>query len=317
MRGDLMRAFAVDSFGEQGSVRDVQTPAPEPGEVLVRVRAAGVNSVDPWVTKGALKDMMEHRFPLIPGVEASGVVEEVGDGVSGFASGDEVYGVAAKPFFGAGTFAELVTLPSTAIARKPSSVDHAGAAALPHTGLTALAGIETIDPKEGSVLLVVGATGGVGSYFTQLASARGARVVAVAREDNNEYARDLGASETIDYTKGDLVELVKNQYPDGVDGLADFHSDAAGLTKLSAVVRPGGWAVSASNAVDAEVLAQRGLQAANVSRADPGRLGELTRMVDEGRLHTPAITSYPLERAGEALEEIAAGHVRGKLVLAI
>lgn len=312
-----MRAFAIDSFGEQGSVRDVPAPEPEAGEVLVRVRAAGVNAVDPWVTKGSLKDMMEHRFPLIPGVEASGVVEQVGDGVAGYATGDEVYGVSPKPFFGAGTFAEFATLPSTAIAPKPSSVDHAGATALPHTGLTALAAVETVNPKEGSVLLVVGATGGVGSYLTQLASARGARVVAVARAENAEYARELGAAETIDYTKGDLVELVRDGYPEGVDALVDFHSDAVGLAKLSAVVRAGGWAVSASGAVDAEVLAQRGLQAANVSRADPGRLSELTSMVDEGRLRSPAIRRYPLERAGDALEEIAAGHVRGKLILTI
>ena len=197
-----MRAFAISDFGEPGSVRELPVPDPKEGEVLVRLRAAGVNAVDPWVTTGAMKDMMEHRFPLIPGVEGSGVVEALGHGVEGYAVGDEVYGVAAKPFFGAGTFAEFVALPLGAIAPKPSSIDHVGAAALPHTALTAVVAVETIDPKEGQVLLVVGATGGVGSYLTQLAAQRGSRVVAVARGENAEYARELGASETIDYAGG-------------------------------------------------------------------------------------------------------------------
>lgn len=312
-----MRAFAVDQFAEPGSVRELDPPKPDTGEVLVRVHAAGVNVVDPWVTKGALKDAMEHRFPLIPGVEASGVVEALGPGAEGYAAGDEVYGVAAKPFFGAGTFAELATLPVAAIAPKPSSVDHIHAAALPHTGLTALAAVDTIDPKEGQALLVVGATGGVGSYFTQLASARGARVIAVARGENAGYAKELGAAETVDYTKGDLLELVRDAYPDGVDAIVDLVNDATELTRLSDAVRKGGIVASASGAADAEVLAQKGLQAAEIGRANPGRLPELTHKVDEGQLRLPTISTYPLEKAEDGLAEISSGHVRGKLVLTI
>jgi NADPH:quinone reductase len=183
--------------------------------------------------------------------------------------------------------------------------------------LTALVAVERVDPKEGQVVLVVGATGGVGSYLTQLASARGARVVAVARGDNADYARELGAAETIDYTKGEVVKLVRDRYPGGVDAVFDFFDNGAGLTRLSDVARAGAVVVSASGAADAEVLAQKGLQAANVSRADPARLPELTRLVDEGGLSLPAITTYPLDKADHALVEIAAGHVRGKLVLAI
>jgi NADPH2:quinone reductase len=312
-----MRAFAISGFGEPGSVQELPVPDPEQGEILVRLRAAGVNAVDPWVTRGAMKEMMEHRFPLIPGVEGSGVVKALGRGVEGYAVGDEVYGVAAKPFFGAGTFAQFVALPKAAVARKPSSIDHLGAAALPHTALTALVALETVDPKEGQVLLLVGATGGVGSYLTQLAAQRGSRVVAVARGENAQYARELGAAETIDYSKGDLVELVRERYPNGVDALADFFHDAPGLTRLSDVIRPGGIVVSASGAADGEVLAKKGFRAANVSRADPGRLPELAVIVDEGRLKLPAITSYPLEKADVALQEIEAGHVRGKLVLKV
>ena len=113
------------------------------------------------------------------------------------------------------------------------------------------------------------------------------------------------------------MKLVRERYPNGVDALADFFHDAPGLTRLSDVVRPGGVVVSASGAADGEVLAQKGLRGANVSRASPGRLPEVTVMVDEGRLRLPAVTTYPLENADVALEEIGAGHVRGKLVLTI
>lgn len=106
-----MQAFAIENFGETGSVRELPDPKPEAGEVLVRVQTAGVNVVDGWVLHGALKDMMEHRFPLIPGVEAAGVVESIGSDVGDFAEGDRVNGVSLKPFFGSGTFAELATLP--------------------------------------------------------------------------------------------------------------------------------------------------------------------------------------------------------------
>ena len=312
-----MLAFAVDRFGEPGSVRELPTPEPEDGEVLVRVRAAGVNAVDPWVVHGALKDMMEHRFPLIPGVEASGVVEALGSGVDGHAVGDEVFGVAVKPFFGEGTFAELVTLPAVGIARKPSSVDHVSAAALPHTALTAFTAIDEVDPREGQVVLVVGATGGVGSFVTQLAAHRGARVVAVARGEYAEYAQELGASETIDYQTGDLVDLVRSGHPEGLDSIIDLFGDGPTLTRLSELVGAGGWVVSTGGAADLDVLAQRGLQGGNVNRASPERLAELTRLVDEQRLLVPPTRVYHLEEVGEALAEMEGRHVRGKLVISV
>lgn len=311
-----MRAFVIDEFGKPGAVRDHPDPQAEDGEVLVRVRAAAVNAMDPGVAKGLFKDHMEHRLPLVPGIDGSGVVERVGPGVDGFAEGDEVFGVAAKPFFGAGTFAELATLPATAIINKPSGVDHPSAAALPHAALTALPAVEAIDPREGQVVLVVGATGGVGSFVTQLVATRGARVVAVSRGENAEHAKELGAGETIDYTEGDLVDLVRARYPDGVDAIVDMHSDQDTLTRLSAVVRKGGHVVSTAGAADAEALEERGLRGFNADREE-ARLPELVRLVEEGKLRLPSIREYPLEQAGDALAEMEAGHVRGKLVLTI
>src|ERR687892_391587 len=162
-----MQAFALKSLGEAGSVLDLPDPKPQEGEVLVRIKAAGVNAFDPWVVQGAMKDAMEHRFPLVPGVEASGVVEEVGSGATDlFAKGDEVYGVSVKPFLGEGTFAELATFAPDGLSSKPASVEHVEAAGLPHTGLTALTAMDEIEPRDGEVVLVVGATGGGGSSGT-------------------------------------------------------------------------------------------------------------------------------------------------------
>ena len=312
-----MQAFALKSLGEAGSVLDLPDPKPQEGEVLVRIKAAGVNVFDPWVVHGAMKDAMEHRFPLVPGVEASGVVETLGAGVTAFAEGGEVYGVSVKPFLGEGTYAELATFPADGISAKPQSVDHIAAAALPHTGLTALTALDEIEPREGQVVLVVGATGGVGSSFTQLAAGREARVVAVASSERADYARELGASETIDYAKGDLLEQVRSAHPDGVDALVDFYSDEPALARLSEVVRSGGKVLSASGAAGPEVLAQRGLRGGNINRAGPERLPELTRLVDEKQLQPPSTQVYPLERAGEALEQMQSRHVRGKLVISV
>src|SRR5918996_2536557 len=152
-----MRGFALKSFGEQGSVMELPEPKAREGDVLLRIKAAGVNAFDPWVVQGAMKDAMEHRFPVVPGVEASGVVEDLGSGVPTFAKGDEVYGVSVKPFLGEGTFAELATFAHDGLSAKPASVEHVEAAGLPHTGLTALTAMDEIEPRDGEVVLVVGA----------------------------------------------------------------------------------------------------------------------------------------------------------------
>jgi NADPH:quinone reductase-like Zn-dependent oxidoreductase/nitrite reductase/ring-hydroxylating ferredoxin subunit len=313
--GTLMRAYAIDEFGQKGSVRELETPEPGEGEVLLRVHAAGVNPFDSAVVNGYVKDYMDHRFPLIPGMDVSGTVEAIGPGVDGFAVGDEVYGIAQKPFQGAGSFAEYVTAPADSVAAKPASVDHRGAASLPLAALTALTAVEAVDPGEGKAILIVGATGGVGSFATQLASRAGARVVAVARGKNADYARSLGASDVIDYTAGDLVDLVRTSVSDGLDAVIDLAGDAAVVTRLADLVHPGGRVVSAAGAADADALEQRGLRGGQVSRAGLDRLGELAGLIDSSRLRLSEIRTYALDQAGEALDEQGTSHVRGKLVI--
>jgi NADPH2:quinone reductase len=234
-----MRAFAIDDFGQRGSIRDLPDPVPGDGEVLVRMAAASVNPVDAAVMAGYLKAMMEHRFPLIPGSDGAGVVEAAGAG-AGFEAGDEVFGVPGKPYFGAGTDAELATLSVDGIARTPAGLDHTQAAAIPVAGGTALSLSRAIAARDGEVVLAVGATGGVGSYLVQLAVRDGARVVAVCRGANADYARPLGAIDVVDYTEGDVAEAVRSRYPDGIDAIADMVGDRDSMPRLARLVRRGG-----------------------------------------------------------------------------
>jgi NADPH2:quinone reductase len=313
-----VRAFALDSFGERGSTRELRAPEPAKGQVLVRVRAAGVNPFDAVVARGYVKDLMEHRFPLVPGVDAAGVVEAVGDGVDELAVGDEVFGGVGKPYLGEGTFAQATTMSSGAVWPKPSSLDFAQAAAVPLGGATALTLLDAVALGAGESVLVLGASGGVGSFLVQLAAQRGAQVVGVCSGPNLAYAGGLGAADVIDYTTGDVGDAVRSRHPDGVDAIVDLVGDMPALTALSEQLRPGGRVASAVNGADEEELAKRGVSATNVvTWLTSGQLAKLTRWLEDGTLRLPEIHAVGFEDAADALAKIATKHTRGKLVLGV
>jgi NADPH:quinone reductase-like Zn-dependent oxidoreductase len=313
-----MRAIAEEDFGGPTVLMDLPIPKIGEDEVLIRVQAAGVNPFDWKVADGALKDRMKHRFPLIPGFDAAGVVERVGANVRKLAEGDQVYGYLLKPVIGGGTYAEYVDAPAAIVAKKPRSVDVTEAAALPTPGLTALDLVDAVDPTEGDTVLVVGATGGVGSYAVQLAARRGARVIATARRANEAFVRELGAAETIDHTAEDLVGAILVAHPDGIEAIVDVVSDREALGRISGLVKNGGRVASSVYAADPEVLAGRRIEATNIGmRPDARRLGELSRLVEAGEISVRLERAFPLEEAPEALEKSRTGHVRGKLVLLV
>ena len=313
-----MRAIAEEMFGGSIALMDLPTPEIGAGEVLIRVRAAGVNPFDWKVADGALEDQVKHSFPLILGFDAAGVIDRVGAEVTELAEGDEVYGYLFKPVIGEGTYAEYVGAPATTVAKKPVTVGFAEAAALPTPGLTAMDLVDSVDAREGKTILIVGATGGVGSYATQLAASRGAHVVATARQTNEALVREMGAAEMIDYTTEDLVDAVRMAHPGGIDAVIDVASDRKALGGISTLVNTGGRLASSVYAADVDGLARRGIAATNVSM-QPGarRLRELSRMVDSGELSARLDRTYLLEKAPQALEERRTGHVRGKIVLLI
>src|SRR5882672_11071892 len=224
-----MRAFALDAFGQPGSIHDVPEPEPAEGEVRVRVAAAALNPFDNAVLQGYLKDKMEHRFPLIPAGDFSGTVDALGSGVTGYAVGDHVFGVTGKMVLGVGTLAEKTTGTAGTIAKRPHSIKDVEAAALPLAGVSALMSVDAVDPKPKDVVVVVGASGGIGSYAVQIAKARGAHVIGVTVKDNFDYVKGLGADEVIDRTAADVLETLKSRHKDGVAAIIDTGSDAPSL----------------------------------------------------------------------------------------
>jgi NADPH:quinone reductase-like Zn-dependent oxidoreductase len=310
-----MRAFGIDEFGSWGCFDDLPEPEPEAADVRVRVHAAAVNPLDWSIASGRLharvKEEVRRRFPMALGMDLSGVVEQVGPDVSGLAVGDEVFGLPGKPFFGSGAFAELAVATAGSVARKPPAIDHVGAAAIPMAAMTALTAMDIADPQPGQTVLVVRAAGGVGSFVVQLAALRGATVIAVARSANAGYLRGLGASDVIDYERSDAV------YPSEVDALVDLLGDRHQLPRLLAGVRRGGRAALVS-ALPHDLLAERQIEAEYVMAVcTTERLEGIATLVATGQLRLPAIRTYPLEQAAEALAEMQRGHVRGKLVLTI
>jgi NADPH:quinone reductase-like Zn-dependent oxidoreductase len=311
-----MRAIAVEEFGGPVTLMDLPIPKIGADQVLIRVGAAGVNPFDWKVADGALEGEREHSFPLILGFDAAGVVERVGADVTGLAEGDEVYGYLLKPEIGGGTYAEYVSAPAAIVARKPETIGFAEAAALPTPGLTALDLIDAVNPTDRDTVLIVGATGGVGSYAVQLAARRGARVIATARRANEAFIRGLGAAETIDHTTEDIVGAVLVGHPDGIEAMIDVVSAPDVLSRIARLLKKGGRLASSVYAADAEGLAERGIRAANIGmQPDARRLEELSWMIDAGEISVRLEHTLPVEKAREALQQSRTRHVRGKVAL--
>jgi len=308
-----MRAFTHESFGDSGSIQEVDIPHPAAHEVRIKVIAASVNPVD-WKTgKGYLKDYVEHRFPLILGQDMAGVVDSVGAHVHDLKAGDEVFGGHGQMFMGRGTHAEYVIANTVALAPLPAGLEASAAASIPLAGVTALMSVDAIDAGEGDAVLIVGGAGGVGSFAIQIAVARGARVIAVGRSVNHEYMRKLGASETVDYENGDLVENVRAVHPAPLDGIIDLASDADTVRRLSSLLRDGGTVASPVGTAPMDDPRIKG--AFIVAQVTRERLEQLAGLLADGTLVTPEIRKFKLEDVSSAFRESEGGHVRGKLVV--
>jgi NADPH:quinone reductase len=305
-----VRAFTLSGFGEQPELRDdLPEPAVGPTDLLVRASASSVNPVDGFIAAGALKEMAEHVFPVVIGRDFAGTVERVGDAAGNFRVGDEVFGFVqhASPAVGNGSWAELISVPEDTVAVKPAAVDFQHAGALPVAGLTALAAFDALAPVAGETVLVVGAAGGVGSFFVQLAAAAGATVIAPALDEDRDYLRGLGVAELVD-RNSDVGAAVREAHPDGVDAILDVVSREPDPSLL----RAGGRLASPLGA------AGDGPGRFNVmAEPKPELLARLADAIDAGTLRVPIQRSYPLEQAGDALAALQATHTQGKLGLVI
>src|SRR5215207_4506050 len=214
-----MRASVMPAFERQPTLADIPMPEAKPGEVLVRVHAASVNGIDLSIASGQLQGMLEYRFPVVLGKDFAGTVEAVGAGVTGFDAGERVFGIVSDPSpLSSRSFAEYLAVPAGPnLTRVPEGVDFAAAGVLGLTGAAALQAVDAVASAAGEVVLVSGATGGVGAYAVQLVAARSATVIATAAPgDEENFVRDLGASHGVDY-RGDVAEQVRAIRPGGVE----------------------------------------------------------------------------------------------------
>jgi len=313
-----MKAYAIENPEKPASVVTVPDPEAGPRDVLVAIRAASVNGFDVYQASGYLLGMMEHRFPTIIGRDLAGVVEAIGSEVTDFAVGNEVLGFAPSiPPLERGTFAERISGADMILVPKPTGLDFQQAAALPLAGAAALDLLEAVDVKEGDTLLIVGATGGVGSFAVQLAAMQGATVIATAGPDDEAFVRDLGATQMVDHTAGNVADAVHRLYPDGITALIDLISQKDALTDLGSVVRSGGRVASLLGAADVEHFAERDVVATNVNAAPTvDKLQRLANLASSGELRVPVQEVYSLDQVGEALEAFRQGK-RGKLIVRV
>ncbi|MGP4050362.1 NADP-dependent oxidoreductase [Streptomyces sp. 2A115] len=313
-----MRAIRQDTHGSPEVLKEVEVPRPEPGlsEILVAVRAAGVNPTDWW---NRAQPMTANGLPLILGWDVSGVVEAVGIGVTLFKPGDEVFGMLPYPH-GVGAHAEYVTAPARAFVHKPAGIDHVQAGALPLAALTAYqALVDTADVQPGQRVFIHAAAGGVGHLAVQIAKSRGAYVIGTASAAKHDFLRSLGVDEAIDYHTVDFTEAVKD-----IDVVLDSVSlDTAARARSLAVLRPGGTLVSilpiAPIGPDelADIAERRVRYESLLVEADRAGMQAIADLAETGALRAHIEATFPLAEAAKAHTLGETGRTTGKIVLTV
>ncbi|MEU4086170.1 NADP-dependent oxidoreductase [Streptomyces aureus] len=311
---NTMRAIGQTVLGGPEVLKEItlERPSPRPNEILVRVRAAGVNPTD-WKHRATGGFLGEPPFVL--GWDVSGVVEATGIGVAAFRPGDEVFGMLPYPF-GHGSHAEYVTGPARAFTRKPAGIDHVQAAALPLVSLTAWQALtEQAGVRPGQRVLIHAAAGGVGHVAVQIAKSLGAYVIGTASAGKHDFLRSIGVDEPVDYTSVDFAETVRD-----VDVILDTIGGETGLRSLR-VLRPGGVVVSilpvGSDAFyeEAERLGVRAVRM--LVDADRTGMEAVADLVEKGALRATVARTFPLADAAEAHALGDTGRTTGKLVLVV
>jgi NADPH:quinone reductase-like Zn-dependent oxidoreductase len=313
-----MKALIVDHYGSplDAHLGEVDTPKPADGQLLVRMHAAAVNPFDYKLIAGMVKDILPISFPHVPGMDGAGDIVALGPGVTGWQQGDAVLGM-----FDTGALAEyaLIKAASKRLARKPDYLDFAHAAAIPQAGLTASTILRAAGISAGQKVLIIGATGGIGLFASQLAKAQGARVIATAKAGDADYIRGLGADEIVDYTSADPVSEVRAQHPEGVDIVIDLINSGDSLFHDSAGLRSGGALVSSLYGPAQNTFAN-GITVHYIQmRPKAGELEELAERAADGRLTIEVGKSYDFADAARALTDLydKSKHTRGKSVVRI
>jgi NADPH:quinone reductase-like Zn-dependent oxidoreductase len=315
-----MKAIAINEFGGRDTLQLMDLPMPEikPGEILVKLKAAGVNPVDWKIREGYIKDLFPYDFPIILGWDAAGIVEQAGPEATRFKQGDQIFAYCRKPMVQGGAYAEYIVLEEEHAAIKPKNISFEEAASIPLAALTAYQSLfDAAQLQPGETVLIHAAAGGVGGFGVQLAKDRRATVLGTASGHNSEYVQDLGANRVVDYSQVDFREAVRSEYPDGVDVVFDCVGGEV-LEKSADVVKKGGRLISIVD--DPAGLDRADIHSDFVFVApNSTQLTELARMVEQGRLKTHLSQVFPfgLEEARRAHELSESLRTRGKIVLVI
>ena len=308
-----MKAIVLHRYGgpEVLELEENLRPEPKDDEALIRVMAASVNPVDVAIRSGKYAEYFHTSLPLIPGMDAAGIVEKTGRNFTKLKVGDRVY--AFFTLHSEGGYAEFAIAKENEISLKPSSLTYEQAAAVPAVGSTAWqALVDTAHLQAGQTLLIHGGSGGVGHLAIQIAKALGAHVIATASTANQAFLKGLGADQTIDYTKTRFEDEVKD---------VDVVLDAVGgdtLTRSYGVVKKGGIIVTIAGEPDEAALTAHSIRGVSISASPKSEtLAALTRLIEEKKL-TPVVTQvFPIAQAAKAQEQIATRHTRGKIVLRV
>jgi len=308
-----MKAVTIHNYGGPDALvyEDRPRPAPGEGEVLIRVHATSVNPFDLAVRAGYMAGYFNYSLPLILGTDVSGVIEEVGRGVTNFTKGDEVYTRAGV--YRDGAYAEFALAAASDVAAKPKSLDHIHSAAVPHVALTAWQALfGAANLSKGQTVLIHGAAGGTGHMAVQLAHWRGAKVIGTGSV-NLDLLRELKVEEAINYATTPFESVVKN-----VDVVFDTIGGDTQQRSWS-VLKPGGILVSIIQPPSEEMAAAHGVRQQYIASSPPVRetLTEVAGLVDSGQIKPVVSKVFPLQETRQAHELIAAGHARGKVVLQV
>jgi NADPH:quinone reductase-like Zn-dependent oxidoreductase len=303
-----MRAVRFDHYGgvEVLKVAEVPRPVLEAGQVLVRVKAAGINPGEVSIREGLLDARWPATFPSGQGSDLAGTVEEIADGVERFAIGDEVIGFSDER----ASQAELARVPVEHLARRPPNVSWEAAGGLAVAGATAYAAVRAVAPAAGETVVVSGAAGGVGSLAVQLARRAGAAVIGLAGEHNHEWLSEHGVI-PVSYGDG-VAERISAAAADGVDAFIDTFGGGYVELALALGVQP----QRIDTIIDFQAAQKHGVKTdGSAAGASAQVLAELAQLIDDGELEVPIAHVYPLEQVQEAYRELERRHTRGKIVL--
>ena len=303
-----MRAVRFDHYGgvEALEVREVEDPVAGAGEVLVEVRAAGINPGEIGIREGRLHERWPATFPSGEGTDLAGVVRAVGEGVDAFAPGDEVLGWTEVR----ASHAELVAVPAAQLTAKPPSLSWEVAGSLFVVGMAAYASVQAVAPREGETVVVSAAAGGVGSVAVQLARRTGATVIGLAGEHNHAWLREHGIV-PVRYGEGQ-EQRIRDAAPSGVDAFIDTFG--GGYVDLAIAL---GVAPERINTIaDFQAVQRLGVGGQGTHAiATAQLLAELAELVADGELELRIARTFPLERVQDAFRELADRHTSGKIVL--